>query len=196
MSIGNQNEITVRVTCLKEELEAKLKRQGFKEVHKYRTADIFLVPKDIDIYKENTRFILSRAILLRDSIGVTVDRHRQRITFKSKNIAPNGEILSQYSVNCDVINLDEAEELFKHIGYKRIMKIAEEHISFKKDNLKLVIKYRSDKNILIEIETNEFYKTTQELKNAIDKIDIPFDHSNYYVKKAEEELDKIKNNGE
>lgn len=196
MSIGNQNEITVRVTCSKEELEAKLVKQGFKEVHKYRTTDIFLIPKDIDIYKENTRYILSRAILLRDSVGITVDRHRKRITFKSKNIAENGEILSQYSVNCDVVNLEEAEELFNHIGYRRIMKIDEEHISFKKDNLKLVIKCRSNKNILIEIETNESYKTTQEIKNAIDKIDIPFDHSNYYVKKAEEELEKIKNSGE
>lgn len=195
MSIGNQNEITVRVTCSKEELEDKLKKQGFMEVHQYRTTDIFLIPQDIDIHKENTRYILSRAILLRDSIGVTVDKHRQRITFKSKNITKDGEILSQYAVNCDVVDLEEAEELFNHIGYKRIMKIDEEHISFKKDNLKLVVKYRSDKNILIEIETNESYKTTQELKNAINKIAIPFDHSNYYVKKAEEELEKIKNSG-
>lgn len=196
MSIGNQNEITVRVTCSKEELEEKLKKQGFKEVHRYKSTDIFLVPKELEIKKENTRYILSKAILLRKSKGITVDKSRERITFKRKNINDSGEILSQYSVNCDVLNLQDAEELFKHIGYKRIMKIDEEHTSFKKGNLKLVIKYREENNILIEIETNEFYKDIQELKKAINKIDIPFDHSDYFVKKAEEELEKIKKSGE
>lgn len=196
MSIGNQNEITVRVTCSKEELEEKLKKQGFKEVHRYKSTDIFLVPKELEIKKENTRYILSKAILLRKSKGITVDKSRERITFKRKNINDSGEILSQYSVNCDVLNLQDAEELFKHIGYKRIMKIDEEHTSFKKGNLKLVIKYRKENNILIEIETNEFYKDIQELKKAINKIDIPFDHSDYFVKKAEEELEKIKKSGE
>lgn len=196
MSIGNQNEITVRVTCSKEELEEKLKKQGFKEVHRYKSTDIFLVPKELEIKKENTRYILSKAILLRKSKGITVDKSRERITFKRKNINDSGEILSQYSVNCDVLNLQDAEELFEHIGYKRIMKIDEEHTSFKKGNLKLVIKYREENNILIEIETNEFYKDIQELKKAINKIDIPFDHSDYFVKKAEEELEKIKKSGE
>ena len=47
-----------------------------------------------------------------------------------------------------------------------------------------------------ELETNEKYKNVEELKEEINNTKIPFDHSNYFVKKAEEELEKIKNIGE
>lgn len=194
MSIGNQNEVTVKITCSKEELEENLKKQGFKKLHVYNSTDIFLIPKGIDIYKEKTRDILSKAILLRKSEGINVKKHRERITFKSKDINDNGKILSQYSVNCDVDNIKDAKEIFEHIGYKELMKIDEEHISYIKDNLKIVIKVRKD-IILIEIETNEVYKNVESLEKAINELDIPFDHSNYYVKKAEEELEKRKKNG-
>ena len=90
-------------------------------------------------------------------------------------------------------NFADAKEMFEHIGYKELMKIDEEHISYIKDNLKIVIKARKD-IILIEIETNEVYKDVESLEKAINELDIPFDHSNYYVKKAEEELEKIKKN--
>lgn len=196
MSIGNQNEITVRVICSKEKLNEILLQTGFKEVHKYNSSDIFLIPKEIDIYKENTREILAKAVLLRESTGTTVAKHRERITFKSKNIDSEGNIISQYSVNCDVNSLKDAKELFEHIGYKEIMRIKENHTSFEKNGLKLVIKYISDNNILIELETNEKYKNVEELKEEINNTKIPFDHSNYFVKKAEEELEKIKNIGE
>ena len=155
MSIGNQNEITVRVICSKEKLNEILLQTGFKEVHRYNSSDIFLIPKEIDIYKENTREILAKAVLLRESTGITVAKHRERITFKSKNIDSEGDIISQYSVNCDVNSLKDAKELFEHIGYKEIMRIKENHTSFEKNGLKLVIKYISDNNILIELETNE-----------------------------------------
>ncbi len=196
MSIGNQNEITVRVMCSNEKLNQILKETGFKEVHQYNSTDIFLVPNNLNIYKEDVRKILENAILLRESNGITVEKHRKRITFKSKNINKKGEILSQYSVNCDVDNLNDAKELFEHIGYKEIMKIEEKHTSFEKDGFKLVIKYISSNNILIEIETNDKYKNIEKLKEEINKTKIPFDHSNYFIKKAEEELKKIIEKGE
>lgn len=191
MSIENQNEITVRVICSKEKLNEILLKNGFKEVHKYNSSDIFLIPKETDIHKENTRDILSKAILLRESIGTTVAKHRKRITFKRKNIDNDGNIISQYSVNCDVSDLNDAKELFEHIGYTEIIRIKEKHISFEKNGLKLVIKYISDNNILIEIETNEKYNNIEKLKEEINNTEIPFDHSNYFVKKAEDELEKI-----
>lgn len=196
MSIGNQNEITVRVTCSNEKLNQTLLENGFREIHQYDSIDTFLIPKEIDIFNEKIRNILSKAILLRESNGITVEKHREKITFKSKNINEEGQINSQYSVNCDVNNLKDAKELFEHIGYKEIMKIKEKHTSFEKNGLKLVIKYISNDNILIEAETNEKYHNTEELKEEINKTSIPFDHSNYFVKKAEEELEKIIRSGE
>lgn len=73
------------------------------------------------------------------------------------------------------------------------MSIKEKHFAYCKNGFEIIIKILSDDNILIEAELNKEYKTIDELKNAINKTKIPFDKSNYFVKKAEEELDKIKN---
>lgn len=192
MSIGNENEITVRVKCSLKELKEILLRDGFQEVHIYNAKDTFLIPKSINVKTEDTRFILSKAVLLRESNGLNVEKHRERITFKSKEFASDGSIISQYSVNCDVMKIDDAKQLFEHLGYKELMTISEQHFSYRKEQFKLVIKCINDNNILIEAETNEKYKTIDELKEAINNTQIPFDKSNYFVKKAEEILEDIK----
>ena len=61
-----------------------------------------------------------------------------------------------------------------------------------------------DKNILqkekiqnnlpsIEIEESEQYNTIEKLKQALEQLAIPYDKSNYFVKKAEIELQHISN---
>ena len=57
----------------------------------------------------------------------------------------------------------------------------------------MIVKILSENNILIEAETNKEYRTVEKLKKEINNTNIPFDNSNYFVKKAEEELEKIKN---
>lgn len=197
MATSNNNEITVKIKCTYEKLEIMLKKQCFKELDKYSTTDIFLIPNEIDIKKETSREILKRAILLREFNGITTNRNNKKITFKKKDINDKGEILSQSSIKCSIDSIEDAKELFENIGYKEIMKIDELHTSYERDGLKLIVKKNISTNvILIEIETNEKYQTIEQLKLEINKIDIPFDTSNYFVKKAEVELDKIKNSGE
>ena len=197
MAISNNNEITVKIKCSFEELEIMLNQQGFRELNKYNTTDIFLIPNEIDIQKENSREILKKAILLREFNGITTNKNSKKITFKKKNINDKGEILSQSSIKCSIDSIEDAKELFENIGYKEIMKIDELHTSYERDGLKLIVKKNVSTNvILIEIETNDKYQTIEQLKKEINKIDIPFDTSNYFVKKAEDELNKIKNSGE
>ena len=191
MAKKDNNEITVRVKCSKKKLIEILEKEQFKQIKQYNTMDVFLIPNEIDIYKMNSRDILKKAILLREFKGKT---RKMRITYKNKEIDECGNILSQYSLNCDVYSIDDAKELFLNIGYKEIMKINEKHLVYEKNNIKIIIKLINKDNILIEMETNEHFKTIDELKNVINNTTIPFDKSNYFVKKAEEELDKIKNN--
>ena len=73
------------------------------------------------------------------------------------------------------------------------MTIKEKHFSYCKGEFKIIVKILSENNILIEAETNKEYRTIEKLKKEINKTNIPFDNSNYFVKKAEEELEKIKN---
>lgn len=194
MAISTNNEITVRATCTYEELDKQLKDKGFEAINQYRTTDIFMIPKDIDIYKEKTREILSKAILLRDANGITTNRNSKKITYKIKNIDEEGNIISQSSIKCKIENIEDAKEIFLAIGYKELMKISELHTTYQKNKLNFIVKEIESNNILIEIETNEIYKDIEELKNIVISLKLPIDLSNFFVKKAEEELDKIKNN--
>lgn len=62
-----------------------------------------------------------------------------------------------------------------------------------KRKFKIIVKILSENNILIEAETNKEYRTIEKLKKEINNTNIPFDNSNYFVKKAEEKLEEIKN---
>ncbi len=193
MGFKEGNEITVRVKCLEEELKEILNRDKFILNNEYYSKDIFMIPKNIDIINISTREILSKAILLREFQGISNKRHKMQITFKHKEINEKGEILQQNAINCEVMSIQDAKKLFKYIGYKEIMTINEKHFSYLKGEFKIIVKILSENNILIEAETNENYRTIEDLKKAIKNTNIPFDDSNYFVKKAEEELEKIKN---
>ncbi len=193
MSYKEGNEITVRVQCSEKDLIKILKEDSFVLKSEYYAKDIFLIPKNIDISRTATREILNRAILLREFQGISSNKHKMKITFKHKDINEKGEILSQSSTNCEVTNIHDAQKLFESIGYKELMIIEEKHFAYCKNEFEIIVKIISDDNILIESELNEYYKTIDELKNVISTTKIPFDKSNYFVKKAEEELEKIKN---
>ena len=44
-------------------------------------------------------------------------------TYKIKNIDEKGNILNQESINCNILDIEDAKKLLKAIGYEEIMKI-------------------------------------------------------------------------
>ena len=115
----------------------------------------------------------------------------EKITFKKKDINSNGEILSQKAINCDVLDYKAGINLFNELGYYQIMNIKESDIIYYKDKLELAIKFIENSNTLIEIETDDNLKTIVELKQLVTELEIPIEKGNYFVKKAENELNKI-----
>lgn len=73
------------------------------------------------------------------------------------------------------------------------MNIKEDDTLYKRDNIELAIKFIKNSNTLIEIETDENYRTIDELKQIIKEINIPIEKDVYFVKKAEDELNRILN---
>ena len=71
------------------------------------------------------------------------------------------------------------------------MNIKESDIIYYKDKLELAIKFIENSNTLIEIETDDNFKTIDELKKLVTELEIPIEKGNYFVKKAEDELNKI-----
>ena len=189
MPIKQENEITIRILCLKEELIKHLEEKGLKKGRKFRLDDHYLIPKKLKVEELTVREILSKAVIIRniDNDGKKVNK----ITFKKKNINEKGEIVSQTATSFEVIDYIEGIKLFEELGYYEIMNIIENDIIYYNDKIELAIKDIYNGDLLIEIETNENIKKIEELKKIIEKLEIPFEKGNYFVKKAEERLGKV-----
>ena len=186
MPIKQENEITIRILCSKEELIKCLEEKGLKKGRKFRLDDHYLIPKTLKIEELTVREILSKAVIIRniDNDGEIVNK----ITFKKKNINEKGEIVSQTATSCEVLDYTEAIRLFEELGYYEIMNIIEDDIIYYNDNIELAIKDIENGDLLIETETNKNITTIEELKKMIERLEIPFEKENYFVKKAEERL--------
>lgn len=189
MSIKEENEITIKVICSNDELINHLTNKGFKEGRKFTLDDYYLIPKDLDIENLTTRDILAKAVIIRYIVddGNII----QKITFKKKDINENGEIVSQKAINCDVLDYKAGINLFNELGYYQIMNIKESDVIYYKDKIELALKFIKNSNTLIEIETNDNFDTIDKLKKLVNEIELPIEKNNYFVKKAEDELNKI-----
>ena len=193
MSLKESNEITVKIKGSITEFYKIVEEKGFRIIDQFSMDDTYFVPISLDIKNLTTREILSKAILVRNIYDKTSEEMKKKITFKIKDFDKEGNILSQEAISCDVLNTDDAMRLLQVIGYKKIMNIKEDDIVYEKDGFELAIKDIKNGEKLIEIETeaNEELNTIDKLISKIDKIDIPIYKDNYFVKKAEIELNKI-----
>lgn len=189
MPIKRENEITIRISCSKEELIKHLEEKGLKKGRKFRLDDHYLIPKILRVEELTVREILSKAVIIRniDNDGKKVNK----ITFKKKNINEKGEIVSQTATSCEVMDYTEGIRLFEELGYYEIMNIIEDDIIYYNDKIELAIKDIYNGDLLIETETNENIKKIEELKEIIESLEISFEKENYFVKKAEERLGKV-----
>ena len=196
MGIKQENEITMKVNCGISELCKILEDKGFKVVDRFTMNDIFMIPNTLKskIKELTSREILKDAILIRDIENQFKENRNKKITFKKKEFNKNGDILNQESINCDIFNIDEAVNFFQTINYYEIMNIIESDIVYGKEDFEIAIKDIKNGENLIEVETvsnNDNIDTIEKLKTQIINLQIPVDTSNFFVKKAEIELDKI-----
>ena len=196
MGMKQENEITMRVICSIDELCTILENKGFKVIDKFTMDDKFMIPNTLKnkLNDLTSREILKDAILIRDIENQLKGNRTKKITFKKKEFNKDGDILSQESINCDIINIDDAVKFFQAINYYEVMNVIENDIVYGKDDFEIAIKDIENGDNLIEVETvssNSNIDTIEKLKNQIIDLVIPVDTSNFFVKKAEIELDKI-----
>ena len=193
MAVENANEITVRVKGDLESFYKTIKEKGFKIEDKFKMDDTFFVPETLDLERMTTREILSKAVIVR-----TVERENGRlvknITYKKKVFDDAGNITFQSKVECDVLEIEDAKRLLSVIGFKEIMRIKESDIAFEKNGFSFAVKDIENGEKLIESEANpdiEEMNTLDKIKVMFDKYEIPIYKDDYFVKKAELELNKI-----
>ena len=190
MSNKESNEVTIKVIDTKKNFIKLLISKGFKEGRKFSLDDYYFIPNNIDINKLSTREILSKAIIIRDI--ASKDKISKKITFKRKNIDEKGNILNQDSINCDIEDAEDAKKLFNAIGYSEIINIKENDVIFDKKGFELALKSIENGDFLIEIETEENteWDTIEKIIKIVDELDLPIEKNNYFVKKAENALNK------
>ena len=193
MSLKESNEITLKIKCELNEFYKILEEKGFKIIDEFSMDDTYFVPKEVDLDKTDIRDTLSKALLVRDIIGKMSNKRTKLITFKIKNFDKAGNILNQESINCNILEIEDAKKLLKVIGYKEIMNIKENDVVYEKDGFQLAVKNIKDGDNLIEIETeeNDEIDTIEKLIQKVNKMGIPVYTDDYFVKKAEIELEKI-----
>lgn len=195
MSLKENNEITIKIKGRLDKFYTAIEEKGFKIVREFSMKDTYFIPEIENLNKINTRDIISKAILIRNIIDKNTGKITKEITFKIKKFNEHGNILQQEAVNCDILDIEDAKKLLKAIGYHEIMCIKEDDIVYEKDGLQLAVKDINNGDKLIEIETeeNEELNTIDKLIEKINKLDIPIYTDNYFVKKAEIELNKVLN---
>ena len=185
MGVEKNNEITVKLNGGFNKVIEILKNKGFKISDKFSLEDSYFVPKNIEINKMTKRQILEKAVIVRDV------RRCKVLVFKKKEMDEKGNILSQEKVECDIFNIEDGKRFLEAIGYKKIMEISEDDIAYSKDGLDVVLKNVKNGDNLIEVETKEEdLSTIEELKRKLLELNLPIDTSNFFVKKAEIELEK------
>ena len=187
MSVEKNNEITVKVNGSFDKVIEILLSKGFKITDEFSCEDIYYVPKSLEINNMKIRDIIKNAVIVRKV------RNDKVLVFKKKKIDKNGNILSQEKIECNISSIDDVKRFIASIGYKKVMEIAEDDVCYGKDKFKLVLKNVRNGDNLIEVETvdEDGLRTVEELKQKVLELNIPIDTSNFFVKKAEEELEKI-----
>ncbi len=187
-----ENEITVETVCSIQELNNLLEKLEFKVMEEYDVFDIYMLDKNYN-NTENKLELLKHCILIRDIVGK--DEETKKITYKYKEYNEKEEIVKQGKSDCEILDIEEAKNLFEALNYEELIRINDHIIVYSNNIDELAVQVVNNKHIYIEIEEkcnyiNKKYNSLGEMKNVVSKYKIPIKEENYFVKKAEIELEE------
>lgn len=187
-----ENEITVETVCSIQELNNLLEKLEFKVMEEYDVFDIYMLDKNYN-NTENKLELLKHCILIRDIVGK--DEETKKITYKYKEYNEKEEIVKQGKNDCEILDIEEAKNLFEALNYEELIRINDHIIVYSNNIDELAVQVVNNKHIYIEIEEkcnyiNKKYNSLDEMKNVVSKYKIPIKEENYFVKKAEIELEE------
>ena len=187
-----ENEITVETVCSLQELNNLLAKLEFKVMEEYDVFDIYMLDKNYN-NTENKLELLKHCILIRDIVGK--DEETKKITYKYKEYNEKEEIVKQGKIDCEILDIEEAKNLFEALNYEELIRINDHIIVYSNNIDELAVQVVNNKHIYIEIEEkcnyiNKKYNSLDEMKNVVSKYKIPIKEENYFVKKAEIELEE------
>ena len=189
--MNNENEITIEVDTSLEDLINILKSKGFKLKEEFDYNDIYLINKNDR--EDDYLSMLNKCIIIRNIIEKKKDT--KFLVYKHKEYNDNKEIIKQEQVKIEIDNIDNSKLLFEKLGFEELIRINDHMLVFATDKDEFVVQNVNNKHIYIEIEdecryANRFYNSIDEMKSVIIDNSIPFKNNDFFVKKAEIELNE------
>lgn len=86
MSFKQENEITVKLRCSRNEFISLLEKKNFYLCDQYTLRDIYMLPVSFDVSNKTAREILSKSILIRNIINHLSTNISNMLTYKRKEI--------------------------------------------------------------------------------------------------------------
>ena len=184
-----ENEITVEVCTDLNNLIKILEDKGFKLKEVYDLNDIYLINKNDK--EEDYLSMLNKCVLIRDIIEE--NKETKMLTYKYKEYNKNKEITKQGKVKVKIDDVDNSKLLFEKLDFEELIRINDHMLVYATDKDELVIQNVNNKHIYIEIEdechyADRFYNSIDEMKKVITQNNIPIKNNDFFVKKAEIEL--------
>ena len=178
-------EITVQVKSDYETLKKELEKHNFKIVEEFEINDIYMIDKNTNLSELSTLDILKKCILVRDKVNT-----KKSLLYKYKEYAKNWDIIEEWKVECPITDISKAVEFMETISYKKLFEIHDKCTAFSNNESELVVQIVNNKYIFIEMESNciytdRKYSLINELKEDINRYNLPIDKSTYFAKKAE-----------
>lgn len=171
-------EITVKVNSTYEKLHSDLERIGFSKIKQTIMYDTYMIDKNIDISNMKDLDILSKCVIVRN-IG-----EYNAFIYKIKEYDEYENIISQEKIECNISNVNSGIKFMIMINYKELLNIKSELIIYSNNIFEIAVQIVNDDFILIEMEDDKF-DSIDDMISSFSKLDIDYDRSNYFVKKAQ-----------
>ena len=186
-----ENEITVEVNISLDDLIKILEENGFKLKEEYDLNDIYLINRNDKDNNKDYLSMLNKCVLIRHVIQK--DKEKKLLTYKYKEYNEKKEIIKQSKVTVKIDDIENSKLLFESLNFEELIRINDHMLVYATDNDELAIQNVNNKHIYIEIEdkcnyANRFYNSIEEMKKVITDNSIPIKNNDYFVKKAEIEL--------
>ena len=186
-----ENEITVEVSINLDNLIEILEEKGFELKEVYDLNDIYFINKKYKNECDDYLSMLNKCVLIRDIIEE--DKETKMLTYKYKEYNKNKEITKQGKVKVKIDDVDNSKLLFEKLDFEELIRINDHMLVYATDKDELVIQNVNNKHIYIEIEdechyADRFYNSIDEMKKVITQNNIPIKNNDFFVKKAEIEL--------
>lgn len=180
-----ENEITVLVTSDYNTLHKELLKNGFEVKDRYVANDIYMIDKSVDLSKLNTLDILKKCIIVREITG-----YKKVLLYKHKEYDENNNITVNGKIECPIEDTGKAIEFMKAINYESLIEIHDKCTEYANDEIEIIVQDVNDKYLFFEVEDEcrsikKKFSGIKEIKDTINKYDLPFARDNYFVKKAE-----------